>query len=556
MSVMEAIPANNPATSRALQQYLFSLLQSCNSIRKLTQIHTQILVHGFNQKSYILVRLLSFYVSSGCLHHALKIFENVENPSTTLWNQIIRGHSRSETPRKSVQLYNRLVGVGAEPDGFTYLYVLSACARSGLVREGKQVHARVLANGFGSNVFVQTSLVNLYAICGGSGCGVEYARRLFDDMGERSVVSWNSLLAGYIRCRNVDGARQVFDEMPERNIVSWTTMIAGCAQNGRCKQALSLFGQMRRSNVELDQVALVAALSACAEIGDLKLGRWIHWYIEERLWMKSEPRLVTLYNALIHMYASCGLIEEAYKLFNQMPRRSTVSWTSIIVGFAKQGHGEEALHIFQLMLSSGVDDVRPDEITFVGVLCACSHAGLVDEGRRIFKFMMQTCGLTPRIEHYGCMVDLLSRAGFLEEAHVLVETMPMNPNEAVWGALLGGCRLHKNAELASHVAKTLTVALDPDQAAGYLVLLSNVYASTKRWLDVASVRQKMVKMGVRKPPGRSWVQINGVVHDFVAGDRTHKHATVIYEMLGKITRPALQEGSKPDISDMLSHVAE
>ncbi|KAM1340401.1 hypothetical protein ACFX2H_038803 [Malus domestica] len=547
MSVEEPLPAN-PTTSRALQQHLFSLLQSCNSIKKLTQIHTQITIHGLTQKSYILVRILSLYVASGCLDHARKVFENVENPSTTVWNQMIRGHARSETPRKSVELYKRLVGSEAEADGFTYSYVLSACARSGLVREGEQVHGRVLGSGFDSNLFVQTSLVNLYATGGGSAGGVEYARRVFDGMRERSVVSWNSLLVGYIRCRDVDGARRIFDEMPERNVVSWTTMIAGCAQSGRCKQALSLFGQMRRAGVELDQVALVAALSACAEIGDLKLGRWIHWYIEEQLWMKSQPRLVTLYNALIHMYASCGLIDDAYKLFKQMPRKSTVSWTSIIVGFAKQGHGEEALRIFQLMLSSGVDYVRPDEITFIGVLCACSHAGLVEEGRQLFKFMTQSCRLTPRIEHYGCMVDLLSRAGFLDEAHMLVESIPMNPNEAVWGALLGGCRLHKHAELASKAAQKLTVTLDPDQAAGYLVLLSNVYASAKRWLDVACVRQKMVKMGAKKPPGRSWVQINGAVHSFVAGDRTHKDGSLIYEMLGEIT--------KPDISDVLFHIEE
>lgn len=548
----QTIPAKPTSSFRALQQRLFSLVQSCNTINKLTQIHTQILIHGLTQKNYILSKLLSFYVASGHLDQALKVFGNVRSPSTTVWNQIIRGHARSENSQAAVESYNRLVATDAEPDGYTYLYVLSACARSGLVREGEQVHGRVLASGFGSNVFVQTSLVSLYTTDGVLRGGVKYARQVFDEMGERNVVSWNTLLAGYIRSRDFDGAFRLFDEMPERNVVSWTTMVAGCAQNGRSKQALCLFGQMRRANVELDQVALVAVLSACAEIGDLTLGRWIHWYIEERLCVKSQSRLVTLHNALIHMYASCGLIDEAYKVFKEMPRRSTVSWTSIIVGFAKQGRGEEALRIFQLMLCSGLDDARPDQITFLGVLCACSHAGLVDEGRRLFKLMTQTRGLEPRIEHYGCMVDLLSRAGFLDEAQMLVESMPMKPNDAVWGALLGSCMLHKNSELASHVAKKLTVELNLDQAAGYLVLLSNVYASSKRWLDVAHVRQKMVQMGVRKPPGRSWVQINGVVHGFVADDRTHKHESLIYEMLGDITRQAQQEGSEPDTSNVHS----
>uniref|UniRef100_A0A6P4ACR5 pentatricopeptide repeat-containing protein At5g66520-like n=1 Tax=Ziziphus jujuba TaxID=326968 RepID=A0A6P4ACR5_ZIZJJ len=552
MLVGKAIPAN-PTGSRALQQHLFSLLQSCNSIRKLAQIHTQILINGFSQKSYILVKLLSFYAASGYLQNVSNLIQNIENPSTTVWNQIIRGHARSSTPHKSVEFFNRMVETEVEPDEFTYSFLLSACARCGLLREGEQVHGRVLVNGYCSNMFVQTNLINLYAMAGVDS-SITYARQVFDEMGQRNVVSWNSLLAGYFRCGDVDSARRVFDEMQQRNVVSWTTMIAGCAKSGRSKQALTLFCQMRRAaDVKFDQVTLVVVLSACAELGNLQLGRWIHRYIEEKLRIRSQPLLVFLYNALIHMYASCGVIDEAYKIFKDMPERSTVSWTSIITGFAKQGRGEEALRVFQLMLSSGA---RPDEITFVGALCACSHAGFVNEGRHIFKSMTQTWGINPRIEHYGCMVDLLSRAGFLDEAYRLIETMPIKPNDAVWGALLGGCRLHKNSELASKVSQKLTAELDPDQAAGYLVLLSHVFADAKRWLDVAAVRHKMVEMGVRKPPGRSWVQINGVIHDFVAGDSTHKHAPMIYKMLGVITWQAQCEGYKPEKSYAFSYVED
>lgn len=552
----EYIPANPTRSSRAIQQYLFSLLQSCNTLKKLSQIHAQIFVNGFTQKNYILVKLLSFYVASDNLKHALGVFENIENPSATIWNQMVRGHARSETPGKSIELYNRMVAAEAEPDGFTYSFLLSACARAGLLREGEQVHGRVLANGYCSNLFVQTNLVNLYA-AGGGASSVGYARSVFDEMVERTVVSWNSLLSGYIRCGDIDGARRIFDEMPERNVISWTTMISGCAQNGRCRQALSLFGEMRRAHVELDQVALVAALSACAELGNLNLGRWIHRYIKERMSVRKQPLLVSLNNALIHMYASCGMIDEASKVFSKMPWKNTVSWTSIITGLAKQGRGEEALDVFRSMLmSSGVNQVRPDEITFIGVLFACSHAGFVGEGRHLFKSMNQTWGISPKIEHYGCMVDLLSRAGFLDEAYRLVETMPTRPNDAIWGALLGGCRIHKNVELASHVTQKLAVELDPGQAAGYLVLLSNVYATAKRWKDVVTVRQKMVEMGVKKPPGRSWVQINGAVHDFVAGDRAHKHAPLIYEMLGEITRQAQQEGYKMDVIGDFLYVEE
>ncbi|GMP33421.1 hypothetical protein CsSME_00006746 [Camellia sinensis var. sinensis] len=539
-----------PTSFRALQQYLFSLLQTSNTVKNLTQIHTQILINGLSQKNFILVKLIYLYISSGYISNAQRIFQQIENPSTTVWNQILRSHARSETPCKSIELYNRMQRTQALPDGFTYSFVISACSRSGLLREGEQIHGKVISNGFCSNVFVQTNLVNLYAKAGEK-VGVANACRVFDEMSERNVVTWNSLLAGYLRSKDIDKAQRIFGEMPERNVISWTTMVAGCAQNGRSKQALFLFREMMREKIELDQVSMVAALSACAELGNLKLGKWIHSYVGATFCFRNQPVLVSLNNALIHMYASCGVVEEAYRVFLEMPRRTSISWTSMITGFAKQGRGEEALRVFHWMQCSGASEARPDAITFIGVLCACSHAGFVDEGRHFLKWMNQAWGIEPRIEHYGCIVDLLSRAGLLDEAYRLVETMPMKPNDAVWGAILGGCRIHKNVELASQVAQKLAVELDPDRAAGHLVLLSNVYATSKRWHDVAIVRRKMVEMGVKKPPGRSWVQIDGIIHDFVAGDRTHSCAYSIYEVLGEITALTKSERYEPDNLDVL-----
>ncbi|XP_027368821.1 pentatricopeptide repeat-containing protein At5g66520-like [Abrus precatorius] len=477
----------------------------------------------------------------------------MDNPSSTVWNHVIRGYARTQMPWKSVECYNLMVFAEAVPDGFTYSSLLSACARGGLVREGEQVHGTVLVKGYCSNVFVDTNLINFYAMRG----RVEQARHVFDDMKQRSVVSWNSILAGYVRCGDFDGARRVFDKMPHRNVVSWTTMVAGCAQNGKSKQALLLFGEMRRAHVELDQVALVAALSACAELGDLKLGRWIHWYVQQWFVARNQQHpSVHLNNALIHMYGSCGLIDAAYQVFAKMPQKSTVSWNSIIMAFAKQGLGKEAFDMFRTMLCDGVgvNGVRPDEGTFIGVLCACSHAGFVYEGRQIFASMKHTWGISPRIEHYGCMVDLLSRAGFLDEACGLIETMPLKPNDALWGALLGGCQIHKNSELASRVENKLVAELNPDQAAGYLVLLSNIYAFAQRWQDVITVRQKMIEMSVKKPPGESWIQIDGVVHNFVAGDMTHKHSSFMYEIFRDIIKHANLEVSEPDITSVFLDV--
>ncbi|KAL3513147.1 hypothetical protein ACH5RR_025864 [Cinchona calisaya] len=534
MSVEESISAiqNN---SRALKQIFFSLLQNCKTIKHPSQIHTQIIINGFAQKNFILVKLLSFYITFGNLTSALEVFKQVHNPSTNLWNQIIKGHARSKKPRNSVEFFSLMEKSEALPDGYTYSYVLNGCTKGGLFTEGQVIHGKVLKHGFCSNVFVQTNLLNVYSSGGGEG-GVGYARYVFDEMSERSIVTWNSLLSGCFRCGDVDGARRIFNEMPERNVVSWTTMINGCTQNGRCRQALALFRQMRRAHVEFDRVALVVVLSACAELGDLNLGRWIHRHSFELLRDEKEPKLVSLDNALIHMYASCGVMNEAYRVFKGMPNKTAVSWSNMITGFAKQGYGKEALKLFQEMERLGENNVKPDEITFLGVLCACSHAGYVDHGWHYFQSMSQTWSIEPRIEHYGCMVDVLSRAGLLDEAVGLVETMPMKPNEIVWGALLGGCRIHRNVELASHVAQMLTMELEPDRAAGYFMLLSDVYSTAKRWQDVRHVKQKMVEMGARKPSGRSWVQIDGVLHDFVVDDRTHKHSYLIYDILSLLTR--------------------
>lgn len=529
---------------RARQQFIFSGLKCCKSVRNLAKIHAQIVVSGFTQKNYILVNLLSLYISFGSLGSAQQVFDYVGSPSTTVWNQIIRGHARSKTPQESIEQFKRMAAAEVVADGFTYSFLLNACVKSRLFREGEQIHGRVLANGYYSNTYVKTNLVNLYAN-GAGHFGLESARYMFDEMLERNVVAWNSLLAGYVRRGDFDGARKVFDEMPERNVQTWTTLVAGFAQNGQCKLALSLFNQMKRAGVELDQVALVAALSACAVLGDLTLGKWIHRYVERTWRSRHRPVLVSLSNALIHMYASCGVMNEAYKVFEEMPQRNTVSWSSIITGFAKQGCGEEAIRVFQLMLCSGDNEVRPDEITFIGVLTACSHAGLISDGLRLFESMHEVFGVSPQIEHYGCMVDLLSRACLLSEALRLIESMPMKPNNAVWGALLGGCRIHKNDEIASHVAKQLAFEIDPDnQAAGYFMLLANVYAADKRWPDTATMRHNMLEMGVKKPSGRSWIEINGVVCDFVAGDETHKDVSLIYEMLGNITRQTRMESCK------------
>ncbi|PIN08177.1 hypothetical protein CDL12_19249 [Handroanthus impetiginosus] len=511
------------ANSRSLQQHLFFLLQNrCKTISQLSQIHARIITNGFTQKSFILVELLSLCTAFNNFPHAHQVFDQVSNPSTALWNQIIRGYSVGRNLGKSVEVFNNMGRSSALPDG---------CVKGGLLGEGEQVHGKVLKHGFCSNVYVRTSLVEFYVKIGGEN-RIGNAKKLFGEMHERNVVTWNSLLWGCFRSGDVDGPFRVFEEIPERNVVSWTTMIAGCAQNGKCREALALFRSMQEENIKFDQVTLVSVLSACAELGDLNLGKWIHSYVFESFDYRSQPILISLKNALIHMYA----------IFKTMRQRTTVSWTSMITGFAKHGYGDEALCVFQLMESAKDNCVRPNEITFLGVLCAYSHSGYVDKGRRYFQSMIGTFGIEPRIEHFGCMVDLLSCAGLLDEAHKLVKSMPMKPNDAVWGALLGGCRIYRSIKLAADVADLLTKELDPHRAAGYFVLLSNVYVVAKKWQDMVALRRKMLRIKTRKPPGRSWIQIEGSIYEFLAGDRSHENTHMIYDVLDEITTEARFQG--------------
>lgn len=494
--------------SRSLQQHLFLMLQRCKSMRQLTQLHAQLLLNGFSQKCFLLTKLLSFCIASGDVSHAATAFSLVDHPSTTLSNQMLRALSLSPTPLNCLLFYNQMLQRREtfKPNGFTYAFLFSACARanSSLLCQGEQLHARIVSAGFGSNVYVQTNLINMYATATAAAGGtreeaIARARKVFDDMPQRSIVSWNSMLAVYLQLGELHTASEFFGEMPKRDAVSWTAMITGWARAGKASQALELFREMRRARVTPDQVTMIALLSVCTELGDLELGRWIHARLDPL--QGGRDRLVSLNNALIHMYIKCGAVDEALHIFHEMPMRSTISWTTMIAGLAMHGSSEDALGLFRSMRE------KPDAMTFLAVLCTCSHSGRIDEGRHYFMSMRKQHGIRPDVRHYGCMVDMLTRAGRLGEALELVEAMPMRPSDAVWGSLLGGCRRHGEVELAGHVVERL-MELKPERAAGYLVLLSNVYAAVSRWEEAHRVRERMVDLAEHKPAGRSWMNPN------------------------------------------------
>lgn len=435
------------------------------------------------------------------------------------------------------------VSESVEPNRFTFPSVLKACARVGRLKEGKQVHGLVVKHGLECDGFVLCNLVRMYALCQ----ELECARVLFDNNGKRSlavnnVVMQNVMIDGYVGIGDFEAARRLFDAMPERSVVSWNSMISGFAQSGLYKEAIELFRDMQVAEEECpNYVTLVSVLPAISRLGALELGKWVHLYAEKnKIGIDG-----VLGSALIDMYSKCGNIGKALDVFDRLPWRNVISWNAIISGLAMHGQAKDALDYFWRMERWGV---KPTDVTYVAVLSACSHAGLVDEGRLIFDHMVQVVGLEPRIEHYGCMVDLLGRAGLLEEAEKLVLQMPVKPDDLILKALLGACKKHGNIEIGKRVGRILMEMVPHDS--GAYVALSNMYASLANWEGVSEVRMRMKEMDIRKDPGCSWIELQGTIHEFFAEDESYRQSEEIRSMLEEMSRQLSLHGYKPDAKQL------
>lgn len=376
---------------------------------------------------------------------------------------------------------------------------------------------------------------------------MEEAWQVFDKMPERNLVSWNAMIAGYAQNGKLRVARDLFDLMPQRNLGSWNSMIVGYAQSGHGEKSFELLFEMQMANVKADQATFASVLSACASLEALEQGKCVHGYIIESGFMSD----VSVGNALITMYAKCGCIEDAKSVFDNISKKNYVSCNAMIAAYAQHGYGNEALQLFEQMKQTGM---KPNHITFVGVLSACSHAGLVAEGCYYFHSMSRDYCIAPQADHYACMVDLLGRAGHLDEADKLINEMPFNPDAVVLGALLGACRIHMNVNLGERVAERL-FELEPLNSSTY-VLLSNIYAVAGRWDDVGKVRMIMKARGVIKKAGCSWVKIKNKVHVFQEGDIMHPQMEKIYSALHELERQMREVGYVPDTNFVLHDVEE
>eukprot|EP01018_Ginkgo_biloba_P020180 Gb_23075 [translate_table: standard] len=554
-----------------------SVLPACADLAALEdgkELHEEIISSGFQSNAFVCRALVDMYVKCGSIESARQVFDKMRERNVILWTVMIAAYARHGQGEEALALFYQMRRSGIRPNEFTFVCVLPACANLAALEHGKAIHQDIISSGFQSNVFVGSALVDMYVKCG----SVENARKFFDEMPVRNVVSWNAMIAGYAQNGYVDEAMKLFQKMPERDVVSWTAMvagyaqngyvdealklfqempepnvvswnamIAGCAQNEHFDEALKLFRQMQLTGVNPNSDTFSSVLSACANLAALEHGKEVH----EDILRSGFQYNVFVGSGLVDMYAKCGSIVDAFTVFDKMSRRNVVSWNALIVGYAMHGWGKEALKLFDQMQQCGI---KPNHVTFVGVLSACCHAGLVDYGWQYFDCMSQHYKITPAMDHYCCMVDLLGRAGHLDDAEEFINRMPMEPNAVLWGSLLGACRTHNNVKLGERAAERL-FELDPENAAHY-VQLSNIYGTAGRWDEIEKVRKMMKERRLKKQPGCSWIEVNNEVHSFLVGDRSHLQTQEIYAKLETLYRQMKVEGYVPDTKFVLHDIEE
>lgn len=432
-----------------------------------------------------------------------------------------------------------------QPNAFTFSSLLNGIT----LQPTKAIHCHVIKFGLCSDSYVATGLVDGYA----RGGDVFSAEKLFDKMPERSLVSLTTMLTCYTKHGKLREARSLFDEMEvggsDRDVVCWNVMIDGYASNGFPNESLLLFRKMLVEKVRPNEITLVAVLSSCGQLGTLDSGRWVHSYIEnEKNGLGVEVRVGT---ALVDMYCKCASLEDARKVFEKIDGKDVVAWNSMIMGCAVNGFSEEAFELFHEMYGMRV---KPSYVTFIALLTACGHSGLVKKGWEIFNLMKSEYEMEPSIEHYGCMVNLLGRAGCLQEAYDLVRSMKIDPDPVLWGTLLWACKLHNNISLGEEIAEFL---MSNDLASsGTYVLLSNIYAVAGNWVGAARVRSLMKDNGIEKEPGCSIVEVNNRVHEFVAGDLRHPKSKDIYFMLEEMNGWLKGNGYSPKTDVVLLDIGE
>uniref|UniRef100_A0A0D9XZF8 Pentatricopeptide repeat-containing protein n=1 Tax=Leersia perrieri TaxID=77586 RepID=A0A0D9XZF8_9ORYZ len=517
------------------------------------QLHAQLLLRGLPLPFRAAVTLVA---SSPCPRHARAVFDSVPAASANvyLWTATISAYARHGTSSPAVAaeafaLFGLMLRSGPRPNAFTVTSVINCCSKLRAVREGIQVHGFMAKAGMGCSLHVVAALLDLYGNVGLVGdarrvfdempvrnvvvgntmvaCNVRAgdvaaAREVFDGMVERDPISWNTLMSGYLRLGDAASVRGLFDEMTVRNVNSWNMMIAACSEDGLWADAVRVFNRMRLTRFKPDAATMAVLMSACAQLGSLTVAGQVHGLLHKCCVEIN----CHVQNSLIDMYAKCGCISQAQFLFTETYPKDAVSYNVMIIALAHHGHATDALDLFNEMVDYGL---QPDAVTFLGVLSACAHAGLVDYGKHYFESMKTTYAVQQSPDHYACVVDLYGRAGLIDEAHCFVKTMPVKPHAGVWGALLNACRKHSHIDVGEIAANEL-IRIEPKNPGNY-VLFRNTLARSQQWDAVEYVQQSMRGKGIDKTTGCSWVEVDSDVHEFSAGDFCHASFNEIYNIL-------------------------
>lgn len=586
---------------------LSSILNACTELGDKYQgrkIHGYLIKLGFGADQFSANALVDMYAKVGDFEATIQMFYTIQNPDIVSWNAVIAGCVLHEYHDLALELICTMKTAGVYPNMFTLSSALKACASMGIKELSRQLHSDLIKLCINSDSFVGVGLVDMYAKCD----LMEDARKAFNLICEKDVVTWNAVISGYsqsgedrealtlfidmyrrgfefnrttlssivkataslqeiklcgqihslsvksgllsdiyvlnslidayAKCTHVEDAERIFKECPYEDLVSFTSMITAYSQYGQGEEALKLFLRMQEVGIKPDGFVYSSLLNACANLSAYEQGKQVHVHI-----LKLGFALdIFACNSLVNMYAKCGSIEDAGQAFRETPKRGIVSWSAMIGGLAQHGHGKEALKLFDEMIN---DDVLPNHVTLVSVLCACNHAGLVTEANSYFESMEKLYGIEPKEEHYACMIDILGRAGKLNEAMELIDKMPFQANGAVWGALLGAARIHKNVELGKQAAEML-LTIEPEKS-GTHILLANIYASVGMWENVAKMRKLMKESKVKKEPGISWIEVQDKVFTFIVGDRNHYRSGEIYAKLDELSELINKAGYVPNV---------
>lgn len=593
------------------------VIKACSGLQAIEvgrEIHKHVEKLGLESDIYISTALVDLYAKCGDLVEAQRLFNTMTRRDIVAWNALIAGFSTHGLHDEMIQVVVQMQHTGLSPNSSTIVAVLPTVGQANALHQGKAMHGYAIRRLFSGDVIVGTGLLDMYSKCH----HITYARKIFNMMSEKNEICWSAMIGGYVICDSMREAMSLYDEMVfkhgmnptavtlastlracakltdsekghhlhcyaiksgldldttvgnsllsmyakcgildeafrffyemvSKDKISYNAIISGCVQNGSAEKALLIFRQMQLSGIDPDKATMVALLPACSHLAALQHGACCHGYSVIRGFTED----ISICNAIIDMYSKCGKIYVSRKVFNWMQRRDIVSWNTMIIGYGIHGLGMEALSLFKEFRALGL---MPDDVTFIAVLSACSHSGLVMEGKYWFDAMSQDFNIKPRSVHYICMVDLLARAGHLNEAYSMIQNMPFEPDVHVWVALLGACRIHKNVEMAEEASKKIHL-LGPEDP-GNFVLMSNIYCSVGRWDDAAHVRTIQKDRGYRKSPGCSWVEISGVIHGFIGGDQSHPQSTSINRKLQELLVQMKKLGYRADSSLVLHDVEE